>query len=138
MDRIFVQTGFRVHIVDGIEEQVKTMNGLCKDVYYPDSSVNSKCQDYKLVYEQVVNSGSLGQMIGGIAHNLKTPIMSIAGAAEGLSDLIKEVANLDGDFRVRVGMMHPKNILNDVDEIIKNFSNDIDYLVIDKEETSHG
>ena len=33
---------------------------------------------------------SLGQMIGGIAHNLKTPIMSIAGAAEGLSDLIKE------------------------------------------------
>ena len=37
---------------------------------------------------------------------------------EKLSDLIKEVANLNGDFRVRVGMMHPKNILNDVDEII--------------------
>ena len=37
---------------------------------------------------------------------------------EKLSTLIKEVANLDGDFRVRVGMMHPKNILNDVDEII--------------------
>ena len=33
---------------------------------------------------------SLGQLIGGIAHNLKTPIMSIAGAAEGLSQLIKE------------------------------------------------
>lgn len=33
---------------------------------------------------------SLGQMIGGIAHNLKTPIMSISGAAEGISDLIKE------------------------------------------------
>ena len=33
---------------------------------------------------------SLGQLIGGIAHNLKTPIMSIAGAAEGLSDLVKE------------------------------------------------
>ena len=33
---------------------------------------------------------SLGQMIGGIAHNLKTPIMSISGAVEGLSDLIKE------------------------------------------------
>ncbi len=33
---------------------------------------------------------SLGQLIGGIAHNLKTPIMSIAGATEGLSDLIKE------------------------------------------------
>ena len=39
-------------------------------------------------------------------------------SGEKLSDLIKEVANLKGDFRVRVGMMHPKNILNDVDEII--------------------
>ena len=33
---------------------------------------------------------SLGQLIGGIAHNLKTPIMSISGATEGLTDLIKE------------------------------------------------
>ena len=33
---------------------------------------------------------SLGQLIGGIAHNLKTPIMSISGAAEGLHDLVTE------------------------------------------------
>ena len=33
---------------------------------------------------------SLGQMIGGIAHNLKTPIMSISGAAEGLTELTGE------------------------------------------------
>ncbi len=33
---------------------------------------------------------SLGQLIGGIAHNLKTPIMSISGASEGLHDLVKE------------------------------------------------
>ena len=33
---------------------------------------------------------SLGQMIGGIAHNLKTPIMSISGATDGLEDLITE------------------------------------------------
>ncbi|MCL2677515.1 MAG: ATP-binding protein [Clostridiales bacterium] len=32
----------------------------------------------------------LGQLIGGIAHNLKTPILSISGAIEGLSDLTKE------------------------------------------------
>ncbi len=37
---------------------------------------------------------------------------------EKLSDLIKEVANLEGNFRIRVGMMHPKNILDNVDEII--------------------
>lgn len=36
---------------------------------------------------------SLGQLIGGIAHNLKTPIMSISGAAEGLLDLIQEYDN---------------------------------------------
>ena len=33
---------------------------------------------------------SLGQMVGGIAHNLKTPIMSISGASEGLKDLVNE------------------------------------------------
>lgn len=43
---------------------------------------------------------SLGQLIGGIAHNLKTPIMSIAGAAEGLNDLIKEYNSSIGDPEV--------------------------------------
>ena len=43
---------------------------------------------------------SLGQLIGGIAHNLKTPIMSISGAAEGISDLIKEYEISIGDPQV--------------------------------------
>lgn len=43
---------------------------------------------------------SLGQMIGGISHNLKTPIMSIAGAAEGLTDLINEYDSSIGDPEV--------------------------------------
>ena len=48
---------------------------------------------------------------------------SAVGKASGekLSDLIREVANLDGDFRVRVGMMHPKNIGNDLDALIDAF-----------------
>lgn len=33
---------------------------------------------------------SLGQLIGGIAHNLRSPIMSLSGSIEGLKDLIKE------------------------------------------------
>ena len=37
---------------------------------------------------------TLGQMIGGVAHNLKTPIMSIAGAMEGLDDLIIRLADM--------------------------------------------
>ena len=40
---------------------------------------------------------------------------------ERLADLIREVANLEGDFRVRVGMMHPKNIGNDLEDLIDAF-----------------
>jgi two-component system sensor histidine kinase HupT/HoxJ len=40
---------------------------------------------------------SLGQLVGGIAHNLKTPIMSISGGLEGLSDLITEYDESVGD-----------------------------------------
>lgn len=43
-------------------------------------------------------------------------------SGEKLSDLIKEVANLEGNFRVRVGMMHPKNVLKDIDGIIEAIS----------------
>ena len=39
-------------------------------------------------------------------------------SGEKLSDLIKEVAGLDGDFRVRIGMMHPNNIGDDLDDLI--------------------
>lgn len=43
---------------------------------------------------------SLGQLVGGIAHNLKTPIMSIAGGLEGMSDLIDEYDESVGDSTV--------------------------------------
>lgn len=46
---------------------------------------------------------SLGQMIGGIAHNLKTPIMSTSGASEGLMDLINEYKKSAGDPDVAAG-----------------------------------
>jgi signal transduction histidine kinase len=40
---------------------------------------------------------SLGQLIGGIAHNLKTPIMSIAGGIDELLDLTNEYEESIGD-----------------------------------------
>jgi two-component system, NtrC family, sensor histidine kinase HupT/HoxJ len=43
---------------------------------------------------------SLGQLVGGIAHNLKTPIMSISGGVEGLKELIDEYDNSIGDSSV--------------------------------------
>lgn len=43
---------------------------------------------------------TLGQMVGGIAHNLKTPILSISGGLEGLNDLIAEYDNSIEDKNV--------------------------------------
>lgn len=40
---------------------------------------------------------SLGQMIGGIAHNLKTPIMSVSGSASMLDNLVTEWRESLGD-----------------------------------------
>ena len=52
---------------------------------------------------------SLGQLIGGIAHNLKTPIMSISGAAEGLTDLVKEYdSSYSLDIIYVIFNFHPK------------------------------
>lgn len=43
------------NIVDEIEKNTKQLDSLCKEVYYPDSEANSKCMNYKTIYEQVVN-----------------------------------------------------------------------------------
>ena len=66
---------------------------------------------------------SLGQLIGGIAHNLKTPIMSISGAAVGLTDLIREYNESIGDPEVTVEDHHAiaKDMTEWVDKI-KSYS----------------
>lgn len=69
---------------------------------------------------------SLGQLIGGIAHNLKTPIMSISGAAEGLSDLIKEYETSVGDPEVTVQDHH--DIANDMKEWIEKIRSYTEYM----------
>lgn len=40
---------------------------------------------------------SLGQMIGGLAHNLKTPIMSISGCISAVENLVEECRDSLGD-----------------------------------------
>ena len=69
---------------------------------------------------------SLGQMIGGIAHNLKTPIMSIAGAAEGLSDLTKEYDISIGDPQVTNEDHH--EIVKDMNEWIRKIKEYTEYM----------
>jgi len=56
-------------------------------ILFKDITELTRAQDIMVEQERL---SSLGQLIGGIAHNLKTPIMSIAGVVEGLTDLIKE------------------------------------------------
>lgn len=41
-----------------------------------------------------------------------------------LSDLINQVTGIKGDFRTRVGMMHPKSIMGEADRLIDAFNND--------------
>ena len=69
---------------------------------------------------------SLGQMIGGIAHNLKTPIMSISGAAEGLSDLIREYEASVGDSDVTVEDHHA--IANDMKIWLEKIKTHMGYM----------
>ena len=42
-------------LVDELGKNAKELDSLCEDVYYPDSEANSKCNNYKSIYEQVVN-----------------------------------------------------------------------------------
>lgn len=69
---------------------------------------------------------SLGQLIGGISHNLKTPIMSISGAAEGLTDLINEYDASIGDPEVTNDDHHA--IANDMREWITKIHSYTSYM----------
>ena len=69
---------------------------------------------------------SLGQLIGGIAHNLKTPIMSTSGAIEGLSDLIKEYDSSIDDPEVNSKDHH--EIAHDMNEWINKMREYIEYM----------
>lgn len=69
---------------------------------------------------------TLGQMVGGIAHNLKTPIMSISGAMEGLSDLITEYDESIDDPEVTKEDHHA--IANDMKEWVKKVNSYDDYM----------
>lgn len=43
---------------------------------------------------------------------------------ESLSSLMNKIADIDGEFRIRVGMMHPKSMIGDVEGIINAYKRD--------------
>ncbi|MCX4302834.1 MAG: hypothetical protein K1W33_04975 [Clostridia bacterium] len=69
---------------------------------------------------------SLGQMIGGIAHNLKTPIFSISGATEGMQDLVKEYKESITDETVTI--QDHLDIAKDMEEWISKIKNYTAYM----------
>ena len=68
----------------------------------------------------------LGQLIGGIAHNLKTPIMSIAGAVQGLDNLINEYDESIDDPLVNSQDHH--DIAKDMKEWIPKIRAHLEYM----------
>lgn len=95
---------------------------LCK-AYNEIEELTKNNQDMLIEKERLA---SLGQMIGGIAHNLKTPIFSITGGLEGLSDLIKEFDSSIEDPTVNDKDMH--DIANDMEDWIIKLKEHVSYM----------
>lgn len=85
-----------------------------------------KIKDTQETLMEAERLSSLGQLIGGIAHNLKTPIMSIAGAAEGLTDLVKEYDSSIDDPEVNSQDHH--DIAKDMNEWIVKIKEYTEYM----------
>ena len=69
---------------------------------------------------------SLGQMIGGISHNLKTPIFSIAGGLEAIQELIKEYDDsLDAPQVTKDDM---REIGKDMNEWVEKLKKHLEYM----------
>lgn len=98
---------------------------LFKDItqHIEDMEIIKQNQDMLVEKERLA---SLGQLVGGIAHNLKTPIMSIAGAAEGLTDLVKEYDSSIGDPEVNDQDHH--EIAHDMSEWIEKIKTHTSYM----------
>lgn len=69
---------------------------------------------------------SLGQMVGGIAHSLKTPIFSISGGVTGLTDLVNEFDASIGNPTVNDQDMH--EIANDMRVWLQKIKGQLSYM----------
>ena len=98
---------------------------LLKDITQHIEDMNTIKENQDLLIEKE-RLASLGQLVGGIAHNLKTPIMSIAGAAEGLTDLVKEYDSSIEDPEVNFNDHH--EIAHDMSEWIEKIKTHTSYM----------
>lgn len=84
-----------------IEQQLSGFVVIFKDITQIKRSMQQVQEGQARMMEQE-RLALLGQMMGGLAHNLKTPIMSIAGCATAVETLIKEAQDSLGDPEVTV------------------------------------
>lgn len=122
----------RIHKIFSVEVNTIYSDGvslgtliLFKDItqHIDDMETIKNNQDILMERERLA---SLGQLIGGIAHNLKTPIMSISGAAEGLTDLVKEYDSSIDDPEVNSQDHH--DIAKDMNEWIVKIKEYTEYM----------
>ena len=98
---------------------------LFKDITQHIKDMQSLKDNQSMLMEQE-RLASLGQMVGGIAHNLKTPIMSIAGASEGLKDLVNEYDASIGNPLVNNDDFH--DIAKDMREWLDKINSYTEYM----------
>lgn len=132
--------------ISAVSKQLSNMANLKKNTKLPivsNDELGDLCESYNMVQELNVNNikqikssqdlliererlASLGQMIGGVAHNLKTPIMSVAGADEGLSQLVDELDKSIGNPVVTEEDFHA--IASDMREWIDKIKTHTSYM----------
>lgn len=95
-----------------VDTRLEGFVAIFKDVTKLKESMQ-RLQDSQTRMMEQERLASLGQMVGGLAHNLKTPIMSISGSITAIESLIEEgVASLgdpeitDDDYREIYGEMN--------------------------------
>lgn len=82
-----------------MEENIVGFVCIYKDVTKVKDNMQ-KLQDSQARMMEQERLASLGQMVGGLAHNLKTPIMSISGSTVAVENLINECGMSLGDPEV--------------------------------------
>ena len=98
---------------------------LFKDITQHKEDMHTIKNNQEILMERERLAG-LGQLIGGIAHNLKTPIMSIAGAVQGLENLIHEYEESIDDPLVNSQDHH--DIAKDMEEWIPKIRAHLEYM----------
>ena len=121
-----VKKYFKIEITPiNSEDNSLGMLFLLKDITQHKEDMETIKNNQDILMERERLAG-LGQLIGGIAHNLKTPIMSIAGAVQGLEDLIHEYDESIDDPLVNSQDHH--DIAKDMETWIPKIRTHLEYM----------